>query len=374
MNGRDAGRKQWSTRQRSRAALCALAASALAAPAIGAPSATARGPIVDLPVSFQVKNTNTSAVPCPSDGEAYRLRGHLTGPASTLYRRPLRAVTLYLHGFNVAEYMWRAYEVPGYHYARELARLGHVSVTVDRLGWGSSDHPDGQQVCAGSAADIAHQLIAKLRSGRYRARGGDPVSFSTVVLAGHDSGGTIAQVESYSYDDIDGLIVLDYSDTGFTPTIMQWSTQGGIDCAQGGGPAYPGGPGGYFDLGPTDSDEELARVAFPNTDPAVIAAAFRHRQRNPCGELASIAPSAAADVARLREVRVPVLIGAGDTDVAFTVEGEYRQRSFYGGSDDVRVQIYRANGHFPMAGRNAPIFRKRISRWLTTRGFVSAPK
>jgi hypothetical protein len=359
------------TRRRLIAALCALAVPTLVVAPVGSATAANPGAIVDLRVSFGVHNANTSAVACPSDGKAYRLRGHLTGPAVALYGSGRRAVTLYLHGFNVAEYMWRAGDVPGYHYAREMARLGHVSLTVDRLGWDSSGHPQGEQACAGSAADVAHQLIRKLRSGRYLTRGGRPVAFHTVVLAGHDSGGTIAQIESYSYRDIDGLIVLDYSDTGFTPTIMQWSMQAGIDCAQGGKPSYPGGPGGYVDLGPTDNDEELARLAFPNTDPAVIEAAFRHRRRNPCGELESIPAAAATDIARLGEVDVPVLIGAGDQDVAFTVDGEYRQRSFFTGSDDVRVQIYPNNGHFPMAGRNAPIFRTKISRWLRNRDFVT---
>lgn len=353
------------------AALCSLVtAAALTAPIGSVTAADDPDAIVDLPVSFRVHNTNTSAVPCPSDGEDYTLRGHLTGPTSALYGPARRAVTLYLHGFNVAEYMWRAHEVPGYHYAAEMAALGHVSVTVDRLGWGSSGHPRGQATCVGSAADVAHQVISKLRSGRYRAFDTDPIPFPTVVLAGHDSGGTIAQVEAYSYRDINGLIVLDYADTGFTPRLMQWSTDAGIDCALGNEPTYPGGPGRYFDMGPDNSDE-LARLAFPNTDPAVIAAVIPHRLSNPCGELESILPAVAIDIARLHEVHVPVLIGAGDRDVAFTVEGERRQRGFYKGSDDVSVQIYANSGHFPMAGRNAPIFRAMISRWLTNRGFVA---
>jgi alpha/beta hydrolase family protein/hemolysin type calcium-binding protein len=180
------------------AAVCCLAstsASAAAAPQ-GAVSA---GAIADLPVAFQVRNTNTSGLSCPSDGAEYTVRGPSSGPASALASRGTRAVTLYLHGFNAGEWMWRPPGVPELDHSAALARLGHVSVTVDRLGYDTSDHPQGFQSCLCSQADIAHQLVGKLRRGDYAVTGARPTTFPKVVLAGHDSGGAIAEIEAYSY-------------------------------------------------------------------------------------------------------------------------------------------------------------------------------
>ena len=60
--------------------------------------------VVDLPVSFAVKNTNTSLVPCPSDGKDYTVRGHIVAPAAALDSP--KAATLYLHAVTWGAYYW----------------------------------------------------------------------------------------------------------------------------------------------------------------------------------------------------------------------------------------------------------------------------
>jgi hypothetical protein len=121
--------------------------------------------VVDLPVSFKVENVNRSKVPCLSYGREYTVRGHLVAPGSTLTSAAPRAVTIYLHGTTVGEPTWRFKAVAGYDYAYEQARAGHASVTIDQLGYGASDIPNGNQICTGSQADIVHQIVGKLRSG-----------------------------------------------------------------------------------------------------------------------------------------------------------------------------------------------------------------
>src|SRR5436190_17759305 len=96
--------------------------------------------IVDVPVSFQVQNTNTSRDPCASDGNPYVVRGHLTGPRAAI-EGPAAAVTLYYQGFDSGEWMWRFRLVPGYDYSTEMAKLGQVSVTVDQVGYGARAIP-----------------------------------------------------------------------------------------------------------------------------------------------------------------------------------------------------------------------------------------
>src|ERR1700759_1467907 len=85
------------------------------------PAAAASGRIVDEPVAFRVQNTNTSQVPCQSDGATYVVRGHLTGPRSA------RTVTLSYEGFDSGEWNWRFRRVPGYDYAADMATRGHGS-------------------------------------------------------------------------------------------------------------------------------------------------------------------------------------------------------------------------------------------------------
>src|ERR671930_1210991 len=137
---------------------CALLIALVAALAVqGGMTVTADASprdIVDVPVSFQVQNTNTSRDPCPSDGKPYVVRGHLTGPRSAIEGPAAQAVTLYYEGFDAGEWNWRFRRVSGYDYAAELAKLGHVSVTIDQVGYGASGHPFGFLACFGAQDDI----------------------------------------------------------------------------------------------------------------------------------------------------------------------------------------------------------------------------
>jgi|SRR5947209_2049146 len=172
-----------------RASIAAL----LAAATLMQPAASARAAgVVDLPVSFAVQNTNTSAVPCPSDGRAYTVRGHLTAPASA-FAAP-GAVAVYLTGLETGEWNWRLTAVPGYDWPVEMARAGETSLTLDLLGYGQSGHPPGYASCYGSQADVVHQVVADLRAGRYRAPTATPPRFDRVVLVGHDVGGAFAAI------------------------------------------------------------------------------------------------------------------------------------------------------------------------------------
>jgi hypothetical protein len=132
-----------------RRSLVVLLAAVLVSMAVGAiGSAPALGAsIVQIPVAFQVKNTNTSQAPCTSglpDGSTYTIRGHISGPAAALRAgagRAITPVTLYLFGYEAGEWNWDLKGVAGYDYAAEMANRGHVSLTIDELGYGASGHP-----------------------------------------------------------------------------------------------------------------------------------------------------------------------------------------------------------------------------------------
>src|SRR2546423_10374684 len=99
---------------------------------------------VELPVAFQVKNTNTSKSPCNSglpDGATYTIRGHISGPQAALASGEADLITVYLFGYEAGEWNWDLKGVPRYDYAAEVARSGQVSLTLDELGYGGGGDP-----------------------------------------------------------------------------------------------------------------------------------------------------------------------------------------------------------------------------------------
>jgi pimeloyl-ACP methyl ester carboxylesterase len=331
-------------------------------PAQAASTQGAASGIVEVPVAFQVVNTDTSGAPCnparPSDGRRYTVRGHLTGPKSVFATRRSNAVTFYLFGYEGGEWNWNLKNVAGYDYAADLAQRGHVSLTIDQLGYGTSAHPNGNDMCMGSQADIAHQIVSQLRTGSYTLGSGPGIRFSSVTLAGHDVGGQIAEIEAYSYEDVDGLILVTWADQGQTPWILQRSAQAGLDWC-------PQSPDGYVHF---VSAQEFRSLLFYDADPRVMDAANSLRNPNPCGMIGSAGPSVAVDKARTPEIHVPVLVvfGAEDT-LVWTHQGEEQQQDNFTGSQDKTTVFVPAAGHFPMLEKTAPEFRNVIASWLAAR-------
>lgn len=180
--------------------LSALAALVWGSCTTSAPGAAPASKVAKRTVTFQVRNVNGSALRCASDGAPYEVKGHLIGPASKVGPGTSGtggAVTLYLHGFSSGEFLWSLSAAPRYDYAAAMARAGHASVVIDRLGYGSSGHPEGNRTCLGAEADVAHQVIGRLRSGVYVAEGGPPARFDRVALAGHSVGALIANLEAF---------------------------------------------------------------------------------------------------------------------------------------------------------------------------------
>ncbi|MBV9213424.1 MAG: alpha/beta hydrolase [Actinobacteria bacterium] len=327
--------------------------------------------IVDVPVTFTVRNVNRSRVPCASDGFTYSVRGHLTVSRGAIARGALGGsggVTLYLHGSLVGESVWRS-SVPGYSWVRHMAAAGHASVTIDQLGFGKSGLPDGIEVCVGSWADAAHQVVSKLRSGDYRlATGRRAPHFARVVLASYCLGGLIAQVEAYSFRDIDGFVMFSSAfDQGFSPAaaadLFVNPSGPAATCSRGGEPKRPGGPQHYaYAFKGTEAERW-----FYNAERPVIAEVVRRHEREPCGEGPSLPQAVAADRLYLREITVPVLLVFGSEDAIFPPPAGERQKALFSGSRDVTyVQVANA-GHALQLARTAPVTRAAVSRWISAR-------
>jgi pimeloyl-ACP methyl ester carboxylesterase len=331
-----------------------------------------------LPVTFLVQNVNATKLPCAPDGATYQIKGHLTGPRSVVKRssadgsarrkssaRRKRGVTLYLHGLGFGEWMWHFTAVPAYDYATLQAKAGHVSVTIDRLGYDASGRPEGKKSCLASQASIAHQVIGALRKGSYMVEGGKAVAFKRVALAGHSIGAQIAMTEAYSFRDIDSLVLVSFSYQNLPRAQVLLGPTYDL-CKTGGEPAEAGSPSGYAFYGqPTPADFQSAM--FSSAPQAVLDAAVPLRNRDPCGDTDSIIATLLHQRANLPKIKVPVLIICGAKDVLFSPAGCNGQAERFTGNRRLEVESVRNAGHAITLESTASTFRRKVSRWLEKR-------
>jgi pimeloyl-ACP methyl ester carboxylesterase len=348
-------------------ALALILAFAVASPApTGAAPADA---IAVQTVSFTVQNINRSAVACAVDGQTYRVQGEIVGPSSALQPGAAPgAITLYLHPLTAGQAIWSFDAVPNYDFARGMATLGHVSLIIDRLGYGASDHPNGFGSCFGGQADMAHQIVQDLRAGTYTVVGGAPLTFARVALAGVSAGGAITQVEAYSFRDVDAIGVFSYADQDFSAAGSTAVGESFQVCQNGGVPSGgPGSPGGYAYFGQTD--QEFQSSLFYHADTGVVAAATAARVPDPCGDVESLGAVIGADQTNLATVAVPVLLVYGANDAILLPQAGPDQRQHFSGSGDV-TQITLANtGHALPLQITRVDFRSQVANWLRQRGF-----
>ena len=197
----------------------ALGAAVVVALAVYLPASarsSASASLIDVPIRFTVRDVNRTPLHCPTSGRTYTVEGRLVAPASGIGS----ATTLYLSGVIFSGlFEFHNDLVPGYNFTREMARLGHTSVVIDRLGYGKTrPYPsDGRSVCLGALADSVHQVINALRTGRYSVvRGADPKRFKRVAVGAYSLGGVIAELEQASFRDQSALALISWADQGFS--------------------------------------------------------------------------------------------------------------------------------------------------------------
>ena len=338
---------------------------ATATPTFG--SSKVSGAIVETPVSFSVVNTNTSRTgpACTPDGKAYTIRGTIAGPASKLVDGTNDAVTLYIHGSGDGS-SWNFTGFPGVDHIGGMAELGHVSVFIHFLGYGTSDAINGWDLCYGSQVDMAHQVVQHLRSGTFEVDGHPGPAFERVALAGHSGGALGAEQYSVSYDDIDAVVIAGWADAAVTFVPLFTKTAAFVPkCARGGRSKGPGGPAGW---GRVFSDRDLDRLLY-NVAPDVKHAFFERYEDEFCGLLKDAGPMIATNVALSPLlVDTPVLLIYGDHD-PFLPGSFQLQKARYLSSKDVSVEVLTNAGHNAMMGRTAPQYRAVMSSWLKARGF-----
>ncbi|MDE3723837.1 alpha/beta hydrolase [Nocardiopsis sp. N85] len=316
--------------------------------------------VVDLEVEFTVDNVNRTRGQCSADGEEYTVRGHLTAPEAVL-AADSPSVALLIHGTNTGEWIWRL-DVEGRNYVDELAERGHASVTIDRLGYGSSDIPEGFASCSGAHADIAHQVVERLRAGDYEVRGDDPVAFDTVVMGGHSSGALVAESVAVSFGGVDGLFLTGWAAVGITDDTNRRFLTAYRTCLEGGEEhTDPGDPRGYVYFDPTLEDFVEGGLG-PQADPAVVAEIEGLWGRNPCGVMVSEPMAILYDLDLVGEIDVPVHLVFGAHDVLR--QGVEGYPGLFTSSPDVTETTLADAGHFVTIDAGAELLYDTAAEWM----------
>lgn len=343
------------------AGACATATFLAATPTLAVAGSAARGAdIVELPISFQVTNSNNSKVACHSDGENYTVKGTLVAPKAAL--KSGNAAMLYLHAVTWGAYYWQFKGVPGYDYAHQMAERGHVSIAIDRLGYGASGHPAGNDTCFGSEADVAHQMVDDLKAGSYQLEAAKPTAFKKVFVGGASVGGMTTHILAYSFHNIDGVFNMGWGDSVATPYTVGEVGDAYGRCLQGGDAGAPANYAAFFkntgDKFYFNNAEQQVRNAVPELN------------ADPCGQLESIPPGIAADYQHLGEIDVPVLVMFGDADAVFGPHPFVidHMASRYTGSPSVTKSVIPGASHYPLVEATHMQVVEDVDAWLTRNG------
>ena len=331
---------------------------------------TPRPAVRTIPVSFTVVNNNATAIPCipdNPDGKTYTVSGSLILPQGTTPT----GVTLYVHGLGYAGWFWDFTAVPGYDYAAVEAAAGHASVVIDRLGYGSSSIPPGAATCIGSQATIIHEIVQDLRAGgaTYTAKGTTSApAFSRVGLVGHSAGGELAEIEAYSFKDIDALGLMEWADQFYSFGAYAAFGQDALQCIAGNVKQVGSSETGYAKFGATNA--QFNSLMLADAAPAVVRAVDAMRENDPCGQIDTILTGTLYDALNDPTIKVPVAyVHAGDDGIFQAgLPWPTLQEALYAGSAKLTDISLPGEGHAVTLERRAPVLEAAMSTWLTANG------
>ena len=307
-------------------------------------------------VNFDLVNTNDSSVLCVPlpDGKQYRVRGRLVGPRAVLNgREAVVTVNVLVHDAGTGGWFFNLRKSPTYDYATQLARRGQTSLVLDRLGYDSSGLRNGNATCLGAQVHMLHQVVQHLYGGRFDYLGArsssTPPHASHVVLQGHGTGATIAQLEAARFDDVAGLVLMAPATTSPSQLALEMARGQARACSHETFAAY----------GATAAD--YRRLLFRTAPRGVRRAAIQRRNPTPCGDVASLPGALASTAFSDRDVDVPVLILRAGKDARRSGGGVSVTSS-----KKITRRTFAASGSALTLERSAPKMQRLAARWLRT--------
>ena len=265
-----------------------------------------------------------------------------------------RTIQVLLHGGTYDHNYWDFPLHPEqYSYVRALTDAGYVTLNLDRLGSGSSSHPNPDILTLHANAFTVHQIVQALRAGQVNVSGFGPVGGSRVILVGHSLGSYISAIEASTYGDVDGVVLSAYSHTvgPGTPILESDVYPAAFDPKF----ASLGLPLDYLTTLPGTRGQ--AFYYLPGADPAVIAEDEVLKQTVAVGELTDLDSSFPESLG----IHVPTLVADGDFDAidcnapSCSRSGSLAtEASNFGPDACVQVADIPFSGHDLNLHRNAP--------------------
>ncbi|MBB6629224.1 alpha/beta fold hydrolase [Nocardioides sp. KIGAM211] len=337
-----------------------LAAVPLSSPVGAAPATpSARGTdVVSRAVTFDVVNTNGTNLACSADNQSYELHGSLVGPRHEVLSASAPRINVLVHDLATGSWSWHLRRHPGVDYARKLAQRGETSLVLDRLGYGRSPLPDGNATCLGAQADMLHQVVQHLRSGHYdfsrHPDRGTPAA-EHVVVHGHSTGAAIAELEAGTYDDIDGLVVMSWTDRGASQRALDAAQAQSSLCLKGQDHATFGG-----------SKKDYRSLLFASAARTVQRDGADLRAATPCGDALSLSQMVASAPTTTRKIEAPVLLLFGGKDALNRRDARQTQVDAYDSSTGVTHHTVKGAGSALALEASAARTRSRVLHWLHT--------
>ncbi|RKF78946.1 putative ctr copper transporter family protein [Golovinomyces cichoracearum] len=241
-------------------------------------------------------------------------------------------IQMLVHGITYSKDYWSGLGPPGagydgntYSWIAYASTQGYPTLSIDRLGNGASDRPDGLSVVQmGTHVEITQTLINALKNGEIGGR-----SFQKVIYVGHWYGSLIGNLHAVKYPNTVDSYVL----TGFTqkirPSLVPTLTTGVFLPAA---VAYPQRWNGQASTYFASSDEQGGNKLFfvnETSDPAFRSYNFALRGTVTVGEFISAYSS--TQVAPLYRGRIFVLTGQNDS--IFCSPGELGEGTIAGKGD-----------------------------------------
>ncbi|CAD6503829.1 BgTH12-05574 [Blumeria graminis f. sp. triticale] len=207
-------------------------------------------------------------------------------------KNPSRANTIQLlvHGITYTKNYWSGLGPPGegyngdsYSWIAYASKQGYPTLSIDRLGNGDSDRPDGiAAVQMSSHVEVAESLVNTLKNSTVAGR-----RFEKVIYVGHSYGSLIGNLHSVHYpDSVDSYVLTGFSKNiraSLTPTLIT----GDFRPAR---MAYPEKWGGqtlsYF-AASSESGADGLFFTDETVDPNLKALNFRQRGTVTVGEFVS---------------------------------------------------------------------------------------
>ncbi len=337
-------------------ALTGALVGAVAGQAVAGPADEQR--VISRQVAFDLVNTNDTDLLCVPDGRDYTVTARLVGPrGDVLGLDGATRINVLVHDAGTGGWFWGLDSPRRFDYARKLARRGETSLVLTRLGYDQNALDSGRDTCLGAQATMLHQVVQHLKSGNFRFTG--PVGTTTpaaghVVVHGHGLGAAVAQLEASTFDDVEGLVLMSWTDNRFSQRAVQESVRQGVRCL---GADYAG-------FGETRRD--FRELLFASAPTRVQRTAVRLRNDVPCGDVLSLAGMVTSLTLGTGSIEAPALLLFGADDARIREGAAEEQAHRFRSSTAVRTRTFPGTGSALPLEQRAPQVRREVLSFLHT--------